>query len=98
MTFEWDDHKAAMNLRKHGVSFEEARTVFGPQRPVIAEDWDHSDAEDRYYAIGVSERNRILTVCFAYRNAMIRIVIARRATRNEAAIYEKEIKNRSQGA
>lgn len=95
MQFDWDDPKAASNRRKHGVSFEEAMTVFEPQKPVILEDREHSEAEDRYYAIGFSEKGRLLTVCFACGGEMIRIISARKATKHEAEVYAEEIAKRA---
>jgi uncharacterized DUF497 family protein len=74
MNFEWDATKATANRRKHGVSFDEAMTIYEPQKPVVFEDLSHSEAEDRYYAIGFSDKGRLLTVCFAYRDELIRII------------------------
>jgi len=94
MKFDWDAAKAKANLAKHGVSFEEAEMIFEPQEPVVLRDEDHSDVEDRFYAIGFSDKQRLLTVCFAYRGEMIRIISARKATKQEAEIYAEEIEKR----
>jgi uncharacterized protein len=98
MEFDWDGPKALANRRKHGVSFDEAKTIYEPQKPVILEDVDHSDAENRYYAIGISSKGRLLTVCFAYAGKIIRIVGARKANKREMAKYAQEIENRKQGS
>jgi uncharacterized DUF497 family protein len=82
MKFEWDDRKAAINLKKHGVSFEEAATVFeNPMR--IDHDDFHSAKEDRFIAIGLSNRGRRLFVGHTYRNGNIRIITARLISRSE---------------
>lgn len=81
MTFEWDAGKAKANLRKHGVSFEEAKTVFGDPLGRIADDLRHSHQEDRFVLLGFSEHQRLLAVMFAERGEAIRIISARRATR-----------------
>lgn len=95
MRFDWDSKKAAANVRKHGVRFEEAMTIDKPQKPVVLEDWEHSDAEDRYYLIGFSNKGRLLTVCVAYDGGeVVRIISARKATQREAEVYAKEISKR----
>jgi uncharacterized protein len=87
--FEWDDAKAASNLRKHGVSFEEAKAVF--DRPLwLYHDDFHSAMEDRYIAMGFSDAGRLLFVSHVYRNGRIRIIMARPATRAEAENYAKK--------
>jgi hypothetical protein len=85
----WDDDKAAANQEKHGVSFEEAQTVFDNPRAVIFEDEAHSDSESRGIIIGHSARNRLLLVCFTERTDSIRIISARRATTKERRDYEE---------
>jgi hypothetical protein len=82
MKFEWDDAKAEANYRKHGVSFQEASTVF---RDPVRIDFDdlHSAAEDRYIAIGVSDGGRRLFVSHAYRDGSIRIIMARVVSKTE---------------
>jgi uncharacterized DUF497 family protein len=94
MEFDWDAAKADANFRKHGVSFDEAMQILDPQKPVVFEDKDHSEAEDRYYAIGVSSKGRLLTVCIAYRGAAVRIISARKSTKREVEIYADEIRKR----
>jgi uncharacterized protein len=89
MKFEWDPAKAAANLRKHKVSFEEAQTVFFDDFAVQFFDEDHSDAEERFIMLGMSSGARLLVVCHCERghHEVIRIISARKATRNEAAFY-----------
>ena len=90
--FEWDRAKAAVNLRKHGVSFEEAQTVFYDEHAIEFFDPDHSDGEDRFIMLGLSFRLRLLVVCHCVREAesVIRIISARGATRGEAKHYRRE--------
>jgi uncharacterized DUF497 family protein len=87
MKFEWDDAKAAANLKKHGVSFEEAATAFRDPEAVTLYDVLHSGDEDRYQLIGISSRGRVLTAVFLERGVAIRIIGARRATRQEGQRY-----------
>lgn len=89
LRFEWDNRKAAANLRKHGVSFEEARSVFFDERARLIDDPDHSEEEDRFVLLGLSGALRLLLVCHCYRSEgeVIRIISARRATRTEAKFY-----------
>jgi uncharacterized DUF497 family protein len=88
--FEWDDAKADANLRKHGVSFLEVMTVFDEATAPFG-DVLHSAGEDRFIIVGVSERNRLLTVVFTYRDEeTIRIISARRSNRREQQFYEQE--------
>ena len=89
MEFEWDEIKAAANIDKHGVSFEEARTVFENPRSAIFEDEAHSQTELREIIIGHSDRNRVLLVSFTERETVIRIISARVATRRERINYEE---------
>ena len=93
MKFEWDENKNKTNIRKHRVSFEEAETVFEDKNAVYDYDKTHSKYEDRFIVIGISEEyNRKLTVCHCYRSTndeIIRIISARRATKNEIKIYEE---------
>jgi len=90
--FEWDSAKAALNKRKHGVSFEEAQTVFYDEYAIEFFDPDHSEQEDRFIMLGMSFRLRLLVVCHCVREAqsVIRIISARRATRREAEHYRRE--------
>lgn len=89
LRFEWDANKALANAGKHGVSFEEAVTVFRDPLALIFDDEDHSDEELREIIIGHSERNRLLLVCFTERNDSVRIISARKATRRERRDYEE---------
>ena len=89
MRFEWDPRKDALNRRKHRVSFEEACTVFFDDHAVLYDDPDHSVGEDRFLLLGVSSRLRVLVVvhCLRESGEVIRIVSARRATRQERREY-----------
>jgi uncharacterized DUF497 family protein len=87
--FTWDPGKAASNLRKHGVSFEEALTVFGDALARIHDDPHHSEREGREIIVGHSTRGRLLLVSFTERSAAIRLISARRATRHERKDYEE---------
>jgi len=89
LRFEWDAQKGVANFKKHGVAFEEAKSVFYVERARLIEDPDHSQGEDSYVLIGLSARFRILVVCHCYRGSrgMIRIISARRATGREASSY-----------
>ena len=88
LTFEWDAEKAASNLAKHGVSFDEAATVFGDPLGRIVTDPRHSVSEERLVLLGHSHRQRLLTVMFTERGAAIRLISARPATRQEQRDYE----------
>jgi uncharacterized DUF497 family protein len=89
MRFAWDGARAESNRRKHGVSFEEAATVFADENGRLRHDPDHSVNEDRFILLGFSAKLRLLTVCHAYRECddVIRIISARRATPNERSQY-----------
>ena len=89
MEFEWDEAKAAANLKKHGVGFEEAKTVFDNPLAVIFDDEAHSVDEQREIIIGHSQQNRLLLVSFTDRPNTIRIISARLATRKEREDYEE---------
>ncbi|NMG21157.1 BrnT family toxin [Brasilonema bromeliae] len=89
MKFEWDDNKAAKNLSKHGVSFEEAKTVFDDPLYVDFYDPDHSDEENRYLIVGQSNRGRLLIVSYTQRGDSIRLISAREVTRAEREAYEE---------
>ena len=86
--FEWDDQKAASNLSKHGVSFDEAVSVFGDGRALTFTDTDHSELKDRSRTYGISNKQRLLVVVHTERRNGIRIISARKATRYEKGIYE----------
>ena len=79
MRFEWDTRKAKANLRQHGVSFDEASTVFDDPHGRLEFDSDHSDDEDRFIQLGRSYKDRLLLVCHCYRYGAIRIISARQA-------------------
>ena len=88
-SFEWDEDKNTINQEKHGVSFEEAKTVFyDPNAKLIAEP-DHSEEEDRFIILGISNNSKVLVVCHCYRenDEVIRIISARKATTNEKKQY-----------
>ena len=89
MRFIWDVGKANRNLKKHGVSFEEARTVFYDDHAQVVPDPDHSDEEDRFIILGRSSLMRILVICHCYRedDSVIRIISARKATKREQKSY-----------
>ena len=87
--FEWDERKASANVKKHGVSFEEARSVFVDERAKLIGDPDHSDDEHRFMLLGLSGSLRLLIVCHCYRSVpnVIRIISARKATTKESSFY-----------
>ena len=91
MRFEWDAEKASINQKKHGVTFEEAQTVFGDYDALRIFDPDPSEDEDRFILLGMSAVLRILVVCHCYRenDEKIRIISARKATKKESAAYER---------
>lgn len=89
MKFEWDERKAEVNLRKHGVSFDEASSVFLDPLAVSGRDPDHSLDEEHYITFGFSRLGRPLAVCHTYRPGAIRIISARRVTRREKKLYEE---------
>lgn len=88
MQFEWDPEKAAANLSKHGVNFQEATTCFGDRLSVVVADPLHSDDEDRFVLVGESAARRLLVVVHTERGNRIRIMSARQATRFERRWYE----------
>jgi uncharacterized protein len=89
MKFDWDPAKAAANLRKHQISFEEAKTVFFDDFAMQFFDDEHSQNEDRFIMLGMSSVARLLVVCHCEREQgeVIRIISARKATRNESTFY-----------
>lgn len=89
LKFEWDDGKAQINLAKHGVSFEEAASVFGDPLALTFSDPDHSLGEKRWLTFGVSHIGRLLVIAHTERGRAIRIISARKATRHERGIYEQ---------
>jgi uncharacterized protein len=91
--FSWDDKKNEANKIKHGVSFDEAKTVFYDENAIRYFDPDHSDDEDRFLIVGVSQRLRILIVCHCFREegSIIRIISARKGTKREGKNYWREV-------
>ena len=87
--FEWDPKKALVNLRKHKVSFEDAQSVFSDERALLIDDPDHSEEEDRFVLLGLSQSLRLLVVVHCYRaeGRVIRIISARKADADEQSIY-----------
>ena len=89
MEFEWDKNKAEANFSKHGVSFNEAKTIFADPLYIDFYDPDHSDDEDRYIIIGESKRRRLLIVSYTEKEHKTRLISAREVTRREREYYEK---------
>ena len=87
--FAWDERKNSGNLKKHGVSFEEAQTAFEDTQAKVYFDPDHSEDEDRFILLGLSSQSRVLVVCHCWRenDALIRIISARKADRLEEKDY-----------
>jgi len=90
MEFEWDEDKAVRNRAKHGVSFQDAATVFGDPLAVTYYDPDHSDDEDRFLTVGQSIGGEWLVVSHTDRGDCTRIISARRMTRRERKSYEEQ--------
>jgi len=89
LTFEWDESKASENLRKHRVSFEEAKTVLMDPLSITVPDPDHSHDEDRFVDVGTSAKGRVLVVAYTERGENIRIISCRKATSLERRRYEE---------
>ena len=91
ITFEWDKNKNVLNQKKHGIAFEEAKTVFYDDSARLIHDPDHSGTEDRFILLGLSINFRILIVIHTYRknDEKIRIISARKATKNETKQYHR---------
>jgi uncharacterized protein len=89
LSFEWDKRKAEVNAKKHGVSFDEAKSVFVDERAKLIDDPDHSEDEDRFVLLGLSSVLRLLLVCHCYRaeDNVIRIISARKASAHEFKSY-----------
>ncbi len=94
IAFEWDPTKARANLRKHGVSFQDAATVLRDPLSITIYDPDHSEEEDRYITIGTSGSDRLLIVAHTVRGDRVRIINARELILAEREAYESEIKRR----
>ncbi len=93
LRFEWDKRKNRSNIRRHGVPFDEAQTVFADENGVLIDDPEHSEMEDRFVLIGLSLGMRLLVVCHCYRqDDVIRIISARKANRRESASYVRRWK------
>jgi hypothetical protein len=93
LTFEWDDHKNAANKRKHGISFEEAQSVFFDEKAIEFDDPDHSIQQERFILLGLSQSLKVLVVCHCFRSDefKIRIISARKATRKERGVYFRRL-------
>ena len=93
MKFEWDPKKEKLNLRKHGVEFSEAKTVFEDDEAITIYDENHSVLEERFKIIGLSRMARELTVCHCVNddNTVTRIISARRASKSEVKLYERRL-------
>ena len=89
MEFEWDESKAKKNLKKHGISFHEAGTVFGDPMAITFLDPDHSEKEHRFLSLGISQSNRLIVVAHTDRSGKVRIISARQMTKHERRIYEE---------
>ena len=93
LRFEWDEEKNRENQRKHGISFAEAQTIFFDENAVEFYDDEHSEWEDRFLLLGISTKLRVLLVCHCLRESgsIIRIISARKATKNERGLYPKGV-------
>lgn len=93
INFTWDENKNQINRVKHNVSFEEAVSVFYDKMALVKDDPDHSENEDRFIIIGISNNARLLVVCHCYRasDTEIRLISARKATKNETMQYFEEV-------
>jgi uncharacterized protein len=90
LLFEWDVEKARENLLKHSITFDDARTVFLDTHEITLRDHDHSEAEDRFITLGLSQNLRLLVVCYTIRDSdTIRIISARKATKQEQVDYNR---------
>ena len=94
LTFEWSSRKASENMRKHGVSFEEAKSAFLDEHARLIPDPEHSDDEDRFILLGLSIQLRLLLVCHCYKENenVIRIISARKAVRSEQRQYSEYLR------
>lgn len=91
MDVEWDPGKARSNIRKHGISFSDAQTVLYDRLALSMEDRS-AEGENRYLTVGSDAMNRIIVVCYTYRNMKVRLISARRATKLERNAYEERIR------
>lgn len=94
LKFEWDENKNRINKSKHGISFEEAQSIFYDDDALMIPDEKHSEEEERYIMLGFSVRARLLVVCHCYRysESVIRIISARKATKTESRQYYKQMR------
>ena len=93
ISFEWDERKNALNKLKHGISFEEAQTVFYDYNAILFDDPDHSQEEERFLILGISTKEHLCIVSHCYRGKdnIIRLISARKATRSEQAVYTESL-------
>ena len=93
LLFDWDENKNDINRRKHGIDFEEASTVFFDEQAILFDDPEHSEYEERFLLLGMSESANVCIVCHCYRESetVIRIISARKATRKEEERYVRGI-------
>ena len=89
--FEWDEAKNKANIKKHGVSFEEAESVFFDEYALLKADPDHSETEDRFVLLGLSAKLRLLLVCHCFEvdDGLIRVISCRKASRKEKPLYRR---------
>ena len=89
LKFEWDENKNNINKQKHNISFEEAKTVFYDDNALMISDPEHSEQEERFILLGISAKANMLVVCHCYRqsDSVIRIISARKSTKNESKQY-----------
>jgi hypothetical protein len=93
LIFDWDENKNQINQKKHGISFAEASSVFLDENAILFDDPEHSDDEERFLLLGMSENANVCIVCHCYResDAVIRIISARKATKKEVNRYVRGI-------
>ncbi len=91
IAFEWDESKNKANLQKHGISFEEAESVFYDQYALLIADPDHSETEDRFLLMGLSAKLRLLLVCHCFEvdDGLIRVISCRKASTQEMSLYRR---------
>ncbi len=91
--FDWDEDKNITNIKKHGISFDEASTVFFDERAILFDDPEHSEDEERFLLLGMSEEANLCIVCHCYRKSdtVIRLISARKATKKESDRYVRGI-------
>ena len=91
LCFEWNEAKSKANIRKHGISFEEAKSVLFDEYALLIADPDHSETEDRFLLLGLSARLRLLLVCHSFEvdENLIRVISCRKGTRKEMSLYRR---------